>query len=437
MTPPVLAVERFRHRHANGRELDLAMPLVLRRGQAALVTGLSGSGKSTLLRALAGCAGESGASRWQADMLPHRPVLLLQETEAQLLCATVEEEVAFGLLGRGFEGAELSRRVDRALQALDIEALRRRPSDALSMGQKQRVVLAALLAMEPTLLLLDEPFSQLDAEGATTLRRLIARQKAEGRAILVTAHDAAVDDGWADFRIDLALPAPPRRLPTPVPAPVAAAETVALVAQRLVFRHDHHRPVLDGLDLELSSGTVTHLLGGNAAGKSTLLRCLAGLLTPQAGRIDLPDSPRPGTVRLAYLPQNVDLTLFEATVEREIGFTLGRALGCPDTRRHRTAEALAAFGLDDLAGQSPLCLSHGERHLVALASAIAAHPRLLLLDEPFAGLDDRLAGRVLDILAAAARSQGMAVLLASHAPLPVPWSERSLLLAEGRLHVRH
>ena len=161
---------------------------------------------------------------------------------------------------------------------------------------------------------------------------------------------------------------------------------MVLEAEGLVYRTDREDQILNDLALTLEKGSRVHVVGENGAGKSTLLRCLLGFHTPQAGRVAIAgvDAPHPGDLagRVGYLPQNADLILFEETVAHEVGFTLRRQMGRKSARL-RVDETLSLCGLQHLAECSPLCLSHGERHVVALVSALAAKRAGLLLDEPF------------------------------------------------------
>ena len=410
MADPLLSIERLNRRYPGGRSFELTVPLEIFPGEAALVTGPSGAGKSTLLRAIADCLPECGETRWQADVLPSRSALALQDSESQLLCSTVEEEVGFGLHNQGHLELESSRLTTQALRAFSIEALRTRNLESLSMGQKQRVLLASLCAMRPSLLLLDEAFSQLDETGRAQLRRLIERHKAEGGAVLATAHQMPPDDQLWDVHLDLrggaariddtAIPVvPPPRYPT-------------------------GQVVLEYGPLRLQAGVTIHLSGDNASGKTTLLRRLVEMAADSVARLPL---------RLGYLPQNSDLLLFEETVEQEVGFTLRHLMPASEASR-RTSETLELCGLTTLAHEPPLCLSHGERHMTALASVIAARPALLLLDEPLTGLDSRVSRRVLDILHYCARTHNVAVLLASHDPLPTPWGDCHFKMFDGVIH---
>jgi energy-coupling factor transport system ATP-binding protein len=409
MAEPLLSVERLYRRHPGGRSLDLVGPLELSAGQAALVTGPSGAGKTTLLRAIADCLPEGGETAWEAALLPVRAALALHDPESQLLCSTVEEEVGFGISNQGHSGAEAERLITEGLRAFEIEAIGSRALDSLSMGQKQRVLLASLCAMRPSLLLLDEPFSELDEPGRWQLRRLIERHKFEGGAVLAAAHSVSEDDGLWDVRLELPAATPLQPSAVPIEAPLRSHAGPLILA---------HGP------LRLEAGVTVHLSGDNASGKTTLLRRLVEIAADS--RPKLPS-------RLGYLPQNPDFLLFEETVEREVAFALRRTLPAEEVRR-RTLETLQLCDLTPIAQQPPLSLSHGERHLTALASVLAPHPTLLLLDEPLTGLDAQLGRRVLEILNYYASAHRTAILLASHGPLPAEWGDRRYRISNGVIH---
>jgi energy-coupling factor transport system ATP-binding protein len=431
--PPQLSIERLVHRYANGRIVDLSVSLQVFPGQAVLITGPSGCGKSTFLRALAGFLPEGGDTTWVGQVEPNhsesnRPVLVLQDPESQLLCSTVEEEVGFGPHNLSIAKTEIALRVDDAIERAGIGHLRQRSVEALSCGEKYRVVLSAALAMRPSLLLLDEPFSQLDAAGREQLRTCIERQKAAGHTVIVTAHEWPRHDELWNSRVDLC---------------VASLETALPRCSRR-WRAEHSALRVSGLSsgplqsisLDLKAGSTTLVMGDNGAGKSTLLRCLAGSIE-HSGAIELDGTTlvrRDALIgRIGYLPQNSDLLLFEDTVERELAFGLSRVLSA-DERRARVAETLTAFGLEDSVVRQPLCLSHGERHRVALASLVAARPLVLLLDEPFTGLDRSSVIHVLSLLSHCAHELGMAVLIACHGSLPPEWADKRFQLRSGQLY---
>jgi energy-coupling factor transport system ATP-binding protein len=198
------------------------------------------------------------------------------------------------------------------------------------------------------------------------------------------------------------------------------------------------RELLRDVSLRVLPGERVHVRGANGSGKTTLLRAAAGLLQPERGRVrTVGVAPKAGASllgRVGMLFQNPERNLFERSVEEEVAFAL-RRMGWPSRRvASRVAEVLDRFHLSPLRERSPLRLSFGQQHRLALASVLAPAPRLLLLDEPFAGLDLEGRHHLLEMLAHEQRRCGSAIVVASHDELPAPrWAHRRVELADGVL----
>jgi energy-coupling factor transport system ATP-binding protein len=418
--------------------------LRVRPGECVWLGGPSGAGKTTLLRAIAGVLPEAGHLRGHIRLEGGQPALLFQNVETQLLCTTVGDEVAFGLELRGVPASDREQRVATALAALGLADFARRPVDDLSAGEKQRVVLAALLALEPGLLLLDEPSSQLDAAGRRNLAACLCDLKRRGHAILVADHVFEPYEELADRRIGLKRG---RLVPVdrPIELPVAGEERPApngaeapLAIDGVWVRDAAARDLLRGVSLRLARGERVHVYGLNGSGKTTLLRVAAGLLRPAQGCVRVagvrPGTGAPFVGAVGMLFQNPERNLFERSVQEEVAFALRRA-GWPRRRiEARVAELLDRCGLSELRERSPLRLSFGEQHRVALASVLAPAPPVLLLDEPFSGLDLESRHRLLEMLAREQLQRGIAIVVASHDELPAHgWADRRVELAGGAL----
>lgn len=385
--------------------------LALAPGECVWLRGDTGSGKSTLLRLLAGLRGverRAGTLLRSADV-----ALLMQHVETQLLCTTVAEEVALGLRARGLSPASRERRVRDALAAVQLLDLAEREVDALSAGQKQRLVLAALLALHPGVLLLDEPSAALDPPSRRALAALLAKRKALGTALLI-----------ADHAPDELLPLVDRTLHIVegVLAPGGGAPVAGALASSGESSGPGHSPctpssLARALDA-LRPGERVLVCGPNGSGKSTALASLARR------------APAGGDVALVI--QEPRRSLFARTVADEVDFGLLRRGVAARERRERVRELLERIGLRAHADRSPRRLSFGQQHRLAIAAALAARPARVLLDEPFAGLDAGARAALLAQLEDEQRRTGAALVIASHDRDPLArWCDRVFELSAG------
>jgi len=377
--------------------------LSLEPSEVVAVLGPSGSGKSTLIRALAGLVPHFHGGRFSGcvriaglDTRTSRPADLagivatvFQDPEDQVVMTGVLGEIAFGLENLGVAPAELHGRAFAALEAVGAAHLADRRVETLSGGELQRVCLASALALEPRLLLLDEPTSQLDpaaADAFVDLAATIAHER--GTAVVLSEQRPARAVAHADRVLFLdggsvLLDSPVGEaldwLGTHRPA-FAPREAVTLTSQRgggptvcaverVSFAYDGGPLVLSHVSLELHRGEVVALTGPNGAGKTTLARVAAGLLTPGSGTVE-----RRG--RAGYLPQGPGRYLVCERVDEEV------RLGSRDP-----TPSLRDLGLAGFAERHPRDLSSGERERVALAAVLAPDPDLLVLDEPTQGMD--------------------------------------------------
>ncbi|MFD5452826.1 energy-coupling factor ABC transporter ATP-binding protein [Streptomyces sp. NPDC003470] len=217
----------------------------------------------------------------------------------------------------------------------------------------------------------------------------------------------------------------------------------ALVALRGVsFGYEEGPQVLTGLDFEVREGRALALLGRNGSGKTTLMRLLSGGLRPGAGRLTVDGRPvtydRAGLTRLRttvqLVVQDPDDQLFAASVAQDVSFG-PLNLGLPDPEvRSRVGEALAALDIAGLADRPTHLLSYGQRKRAAIAGAVAMRPRVLVLDEPTAGLDPDGQERLLDTLDRL-RAGGTTVVMATHdVDLALRWSDDAALLTPSGVH---
>ncbi|MCM0080446.1 energy-coupling factor ABC transporter ATP-binding protein [Geomonas sp. Red32] len=448
-----LSITSLSYRYPGATEPALAdISCEVGAGECVCFTGDSGCGKSTLLLAIKGAL-RGGSRVGSIEIPPHAgdgriPVgIVFQNAESQIVCTTAGEEVAFAPENLCIPREEIAERVALALRAVGLEGCQKRNVDRFSAGQKQRLAIASVLSANPGILLLDEPSSQLDRRSKEELRDTLGWLKREGYIIVLAEHDILPFAGIIDryFVMErgkivsvLSMPPAPRAANRSFPARLEHGGAPVLTVRGLHLGYPETGAVLNGVDLTVGEGERVHLLGDNGAGKSTLFRALCGLARPDLGTVELAGIGKPVPERLAgkvgVLFQNPTRQLFAESVQEEVSFTLkreGRPLREIDGL---VAEALAHCRIAHLAGRTPLTLSFGEQHRVALASVLAGRPRLLLLDEPFAGLDMAQRGELLEILGELPARFGTSVLIASHDRLPVPgWADRELILKDGRV----
>jgi energy-coupling factor transport system ATP-binding protein len=384
-------------------------------GEIVLLTGRSGCGKTTLIRALAGLvphfhggtfAGTvevdgSDTRRTRPAELAGTVATLFQDPEDQVVFGGVLAEVSFGIGNAGAPPHEIERRALEALEAVAGAHLAERRVAELSGGELQRVCLASTLALEPALLLLDEPTSQLDADGADGLLALVRRLARErGTAVVMSEQRIERAAPWCDRYVCLErgtivprVPSAPRMEQSPSPL----AGEIACRLDRVAFAYTGGVSVLSDVSLELRRREIVALTGPNGSGKSTLGKLVAGLLDPDHGT-------RACTGRAAYLSQDPGRYLATERCRDEV------ALGARDAEA--AARALAAVGLSGYEARHPRDLSSGERERLALAAVLAAEPDVLVLDEPTRGLDPEARARLAALLRREAAER--ATLLITH-----------------------
>ena len=434
-----------------------------------MLLGASGSGKSTLLSGLAGLL-EGGESEGvlRIDGLDPRAArdrvgLVFQDPAASLVMARAGDEVAFGLENRCVPPSEIWPRVDEALEMVGFSYGRDRPTDALSGGEQQRLALAAALALRPGLLLLDEPTANLDPDGATLVRRTLARLLAGGElTMLLVEHRVAEAADLVDRVIVLeagggvTADGPPAEVfarrgdelaaagiwvpnhPLPLPPRTRYSEPeVALIAEQVGYRFPGETSQAVGpMDLALRSSEAVAIVGPNGSGKSTLALLLGGLLRPTTGSVtdtDLQPVRRLPAHRLARFIgsvfQDPEHQFLTGSVREELMLTpLQGGVSGEETSR-KAAVLMERLHLTALAEANPFTLSGGEKRRLSVATALVGEPRVLILDEPTFGQDRRTAVELLDMLARQP-DEGSAVCFVTHdLPFAAALADRTLELA--------
>lgn len=487
------------HWAVDGITLELAS------GAITWLTGALGSGTSTLLLAMAGLAPRlTGGERSGEVLLDGRDVATLAPLPSGIaylgptpalqfsgIAATVRDEVAIGPMNLGWPVERIRAVADDAMQRLGVAHLADRAPRALSGGEQQRVLLAALAATAPTLWLLDEPFSALDTAGRTRVQQWLRDLAASGATVVVACDEADTMVEVADRLVvlqhgtvaldgapaallggdamlatgaattDAATLAAAAMMPTPRPlqpasllaaaglaTPTVTTEAIAVPAvdgtpllecRDVQFAYAGGPPVLRGVSVLVRPGEAVGLFGVNGAGKSTLLRLAMALDHPTSGSVTVrglatqgrhPEDLAPA---VGFLFQQPERQLFSTSVRAEcaVGPRLAGWSGAQVAEA--VARVLAELGLEDVADEHPYDLPVPRRRLVALAAVLATDPELLLLDEPTAALDGASRTRVAAVVRARV-ARGRAVVAITHdAAFAHEALDRALWLREGRI----
>ena len=469
------------------------LSLSVRPGEFLVLCGPSGCGKSTLLRQLktvlaphGRCSGEILFDGKNLDELPQREQaekigFVQQSPENQIATDKVWHELAFGLESLGYDTPTIRRRVAEMASFFGIQEWFYKPVTELSGGQKQLLNLASVMVLQPKVLILDEPTSQLDPIAASDFLATLGKINRElGTTIILTEHRleeafgfasrvAVMDKGTllctgapaevgAELKSSgnamfLAMPAAMRiwaASASKAACPVSVCdgrnwlldyakthelqaspeetknapngETV-VSAQELWFKYEKDLPdVVKGLSLELHKGEFLALLGGNGTGKTTTLKLLASLQKPYRGELTISGS-------VGMLPQNPQALFVKSTVREDLLEILPKT----ERKSDRLAQVVSLCKLAELLDRHPYDLSGGEQQRAALAKILLLNPDVLLLDEPTKGLDaefKQVFGQILRTL----QASGVAILMVSHdIEFCAKYADRCALFFDGNI----
>ena len=396
------------------------------------LAGSTGSGKSTLAKAVKNLLDKGKSSGEVVFQDPGRAEdsvgIVLQNPQTQLLCPTISSECAFGLENHGIEPEKIPSKVRHILAATGLELPLDTSVSHLSMGQQYRLVLASILVLEPRFLILDEPSAQLDSQGLSGLADLLSVLKSKGAGILI------IDNRPGDLArfIDRYLVLENGRIhPAGLQSifnfqeaeqrpliPLTSKDPVVEL-KNISFRYPEGGILWQSVSLKLYPGQAAWFTGPNGIGKSTLLRCILGFIRPVTGAVRIKGNS-PDTVQYfgtaGYLFQNPQRQIFENTVFEEISFSLVRAGWTGNHIRSRIDHLLELADIPHLKDMSPFRLSYGQQHLVTLCSILAPAPELLLMDDPFAGLDPGMEQKVKSLLYNLLSEQKTAIIGVGHHP---------------------
>lgn len=449
-------------------------------GEFVVIAGENGSGKSTLASLLAGASPTEGRITSPGPRALGRrggTAFLTQRSEVQIVGDTVWEDLLWGIhLATSSEQTAVDMRARHCLERVGLGKKAHLQTRRLSGGELQRLALAGALMREPALLICDETTAMVDPSGRAALLSIFAELAQEGTCVIHVTHDlqeaahasrlirlhggtiifdgppltdpecARAVEAASDGRGTLAAmyeaafharrdggqgaALPPRR---------AGSEVEHLWLSHVCHHYDvatpWEKPVLHDIDCIISPGQTLLITGENGSGKSTLARIMAGLITPTWGRCTLANRPmwtRVGAVAISH--QFARLQLLRPTVAEDIVDAAGLSGLPPAEQEDRVTQSLERVGLPaDFASRTIDQLSGGQMRRVVLAGLVAADPAVLILDEPFAGLDQASRRIIVEVLAEQ-RARGTALVIISHDVEGLAGlCDRHLILNKGHL----
>lgn len=469
----VVRVKNLKYKYPESTSFALDdISFTVEKGEFIGIVGMNTAGKTTLCYALSGLVphffkGAYGGDVYIGDMdvLSHEISeitasvgLVFENPFSQMTGAkfTVYDEIAFGLENQGVPRDVMHERVRESMKLLDIEGLREKNPFSLSGGQMQRVAIASVIAMKPDILILDEPTSQLDPEGAEEVFRVVETLADGGMSIIMVEQKVEKLATYADRILlvhegKLIEDAKPAKIfsrddlheygvEPPVYVKIARAlglrneetghypvsldempidrdiqfrsddniravskTTSELTLRDLHFSYEKGQDVIRGLNVTLSGEPIA-IIGQNGAGKTTFVKLLKALLKPDSGEISLDGTPISKTTaaklasRIGLIFQNPNDQIFKHKVIDEVMFG---PLNIGQSNEEASANAkkmLSLVGLADKADENPYDLSLAERKMVAMASILAMDTDIVIFDEPTMGQDVRGKAKVKEII---------------------------------------
>ncbi|MGM0861297.1 cobalt ABC transporter [Bacillus atrophaeus] len=449
----------------------------IQKGERALLLGPSGCGKSSLALCINGLypeacdAAQTGRislfqkniEDFQAAEKPSLHIgVVFQDPDQQFCMLTVEDEIAFGLENLQMPKEEMKERIDDVLVKLDLTGLKGQTISALSGGTKQKVALACILAMEPDLIILDEPTSLLDPHSARSFVHMIKElQEEKGFGLLVIEHQLDEWAPWAERTIVLDASGQKvmdgetpdifqfrseelKKIGVAIPHVAAMQESLSApftLSKEMLFTQPFpafkegkylpltedvlevnglsfsrgQRAIFSDISFSLRAGSLTAVVGPNGTGKSTLLSVLARLYKPKSGEIRLFGKPLHSFSenelrrQMGFVFQNPEHQFVADTVFGELVFGHKHQKDAAE----KAHDLLRRFGLDHVLTHHPFALSQGQKRRLSVATMMMHDLKILLLDEPTFGQDAKTAAECMELIESI-QAAGTAVLMITH-----------------------
>jgi len=418
----------------------------VKKNKVTLLTSKSGCGKSSLLMCITGVIPDiiegniSGEIIYKGENIENKGVktvsgeigYMFQDPDSQLCTFTVEDEIAFGLENIKIDPSHMNNIIDEVLDRIGIKHLKKRQLNQLSGGEKQKVALASILALDPEVILMDEPTANLDPKSTIEIINLIKYLRDNlGKTILIVEHKidefSEIIDDVIWFEKDQAknidkesfIQSYKSESTLPTVNKKQSNKEKVLEAKEIYFSYNKNIKVLKNVNFSLHKGEIAAIIGPNGAGKSTLSKILMGLLKVEKGNIlikgrNIRDiNPRELGESIGLVFQNPEHQFIKMTVEKEMALSLEIRKQNSETIKNTVDSYLSMFDLDDHRLSNPFSLSQGQKRRLSTASMMINGQSILILDEPTYG-QDRVNLKELINLLYKINSQGTSILMITH-----------------------
>lgn len=450
-----VSLQKVRFSYDGGKTWILdGIDLEIAYGQRIAIIGKNGSGKSTLAKIIAGLSSPDsgivtlcGIKVFEANNVDSKAYqkaresigALFQSPEDQIVTTVVEDDVAFGLENLCASKEFMKQNISNALRAVNMENHRFSDPSNMSGGQQQRVAIASSIATKSKLLVLDEPTSMLDSCAKEDVNKLFNKLQTSGTTIVQVTHKISecknadrilmLENGKLR---DVTLLELDEFFTEKSPAIIESksmtenvknSNIVIEISNLNVSYTNSQSPIIRDYSLSVKSGEIVAIMGKNGCGKSTLAKAICALIKYDSGSIcvngiKISEKTSKSQMReirknIGYVMQLPEQQLFAQTVFEDVAYG-PKNFGLEGRELHsRVLNALKSLHIEHLAQKSPFELSGGQQRLAAIAGVLACNPKILVLDEPTAGLDFEYAKIVLKILSDL-HNKGVTIIVITH-----------------------
>ena len=415
----------FTYKNSNNKVLD-SVNFKINKGECILLTGVSGSGKSTLIHLMNGLIPTLYEGHLEGDILFKNKDLkdiesydisknigyVSQDPRGHFFTTNTTSELVFSMENYGIPLNEMKKKYSQLVELLELEKLVDKNIIYISSGERQKIAIGCSLSLEPEIIILDEPSSNLDFHMTKKLKQLIEKLKTKGYTIIIAEHRMYYIQDLIDrvFVINngKVIEKTISDLKSNNEVPLRSLDIFNLELENISCKNKEllmevnnitYKNILTNITTTVYKGDVIGLIGKNGVGKTTLLRLLSNIMKPNKGKIV-------GKVVPFLVMQDMDYQFFTESVESEMKF------GSADNDLEKINSLLMKLGLTELKDKIPFELSGGQKQRLLISISALANVNLLMFDEPTSGLDyvnmTKVSGILKDL------SKNSALIVATH-----------------------